>query len=172
MAQTRSAIGDAPLSVSIERMTEHDLLETVEIEEICGLSPWGWDSYHKELGSGQRAIMLVARVEGRQTSLEEGKRNAGFIVSRVVADELHVNNVAVRPQYRRMGIGSRLLNAALAQGATQGSRMAFLEVRASNQAARKLYEGCGFRRVGRRAGYYRDPSEDALIMSVSMTSQP
>jgi ribosomal-protein-alanine N-acetyltransferase len=160
-----SVIG-AAVSIAIERMSEHDLLEIVEIEEASGLSPWGWDSYHKELSAGNEAIMLVARAAGVVKSRADGRRIAGFIVSRMAADELHVNNVAVRPDCRRFGVATRLLEATFTIAAAKGVSRAFLEVRASNRVARKLYQGCGFRTIGRRRGYYRAPSEDALIMSV------
>ena len=170
MARTEAALGSQPLNISITRMSEHDLLEVVEIEEVCGLSPWGWDSYHNEFSSGRDVIMLVAKISGGRTAIAEGKGIVGFIVSRVIADELHVNNVAVRPEYQRLGIGGRLLRSALRHGANQGSKTAFLEVRSSNLAAQALYRHCGFRAAGRRRDYYRDPIEDALIMSVSLTS--
>ena len=171
MAQTEPAT-NTRLKVSIERMTEHDLLEVVEIEKTCGLSPWGWDSYHRELSSGPHAVMLVARFEDKREFFAERKRIAGFIVSRVIADELHINNIAVKPECQKIGSGSQLLKAALVDGARQRSLMAFLEVRASNRAAQNLYERCGFRVAGRRKGYYRDPPEDALIMSVPLKSKP
>src|SRR6266851_5712363 len=139
MAQTEPAT-NTRLKVSIERMTEHDLLEVVEIEKTCGLSPWGWDSYHRELSSGPHAVMLVARIKDEQGFFVEENKIAGFIVSRVIADELHVNNIAVRPECQKMGNGTRLLQAALADGASRRALMAFLEVRASNGPAQKLYE--------------------------------
>lgn len=169
MAQTESAINSEALSVSLVEMTEHDLLEVVEIEETCGLSPWGWEAYHREISSGSGVVMLVAVVAHDRA---EGKRIAGFIVSRVVADELHVNNVAVRPEFQHQGIGVRLLTESMAQAARQGARSAFLEVRASNRTAQALYERCGFKRSGRRTGYYRDPAEDALMMSVVLPFEP
>ena len=107
MAQIESAISDSLPAVSLAMMTEHDLLEIVEIEQCCGLSPWGWDSYHLELNSAPGAIMLVARITGIKGSITEAKGVAGFVVSRVVADELHINNVAVRPEWQRSGIGGR-----------------------------------------------------------------
>jgi len=163
MAQTESAINSPALNVSLARMTEHDLIEVVEIEQICGLSPWGWEAYHREINAGPGAIMLLAPVSRGPA---EGKRIAGFIISRVVADELHVNNVAVRPEYQRLGIGARLLTEALSQAVGQGARSAFLEVRASNRSAQALYRRCGFQPSGHRTGYYRNPPEDALMMSV------
>ena len=171
MAQTESAAGKS-LKVSLDSMTEHDLLEVVEIEAVCGLSPWGWDSYHRELGSGREAVMLVARIDVPQPFLADGMRIAGFVVSRVIARELHINNIAVRPEFQKMGIGSRLLNSALLTGAKQNCLAAFLEVRASNRAAQKLYEHCGFNLAGRRKRYYANPPENALIMSKNLRPKP
>jgi ribosomal-protein-alanine N-acetyltransferase len=147
----------------IEGMTEHDLLEVVEIEESCGLSCWGWDAYHLELKDGYPGLMLVARC-----SPVDGKLLSAFLVSRIVADELHVNNIAVRPAYRRQGIGSALLMKVLDVGARKGARFAILEVRDSNKSAQALYASQGFEVVGRRKDYYVNPLEDALIMRATL----
>lgn len=148
-------------------MTEHDLLEVVEIEQVSALSPWGWDAYYKELRSGDAAAMLVARL-----THGVGKEIAGFIVARIIADEVHVNNVAVRLEFRRLGIAAHLLGAVLDAGRGAGSRLAFLEVRAGNDAAQRLYRSCGFESKGRRKRYYRDPVEDAVLMSMLLKSSP
>src|SRR2546421_9692260 len=99
----------SPLSASeilIERMSEHDLLEVVAIEEMSGLSPWGWDAYYAELQSHQNSIMFVARTTGEGDS--HAPIVAGFIVARHIADEIQVNNFAVKPEFRRRGIGQNL----------------------------------------------------------------
>lgn len=153
-------------SVTLERMTEHDLLEVVEIEEISNLSPWGWDAYHLELQNGSASLMLVARLSAHDNAGHSSI--VGFIVARQMADEIHVNNVAVRPEYRRLGIGDSLLRAVLAWGRDRFSSQALLEVRAENIAAQKLYQACGFEVIGRRRRYYKAPVEDALLMAVSL----
>ena len=153
-------------TVEIERMTEHDLLEVVEIEETCNLSPWGWDAYHLELQSGLNSLMLVARFDDPKSPGQ--KSIVGFIVAREMANEIHVNNVAVRPEYRRRGIGERLLKGVLVWAREKRATQAVLEVRAENIAAQKLYESCGFQTIGRRRRYYRAPLEDALLMAVSL----
>jgi len=158
------------LGLSIGRMTEHDLLEVVEIEEIAGLSVWGWDAYHKELQSPEDVIMLVAT--NAMSDSIPGRNIAGFIISRLVAGELHINNVAVRPEVRRQGVGAKLLAAVLSHGRSQGARLAFLEVRAGNAAAQGLYRRCGFEVAGRRKAYYAQPVEDALLMSLSLETWP
>lgn len=168
MAAAEVTTGRPTLSFSIKRMTEHDLLEVVEIEELSGLSPWGWDAYHKELQSPEDVIMLISRVATIDAKVNEGKGIVGFIVARVVADEMHVNNVAVRNEFRRQGLAAQLLQTVLECGRRAGARMAFLEVRAGNKAAQALYHRCGFEAVGRRRRYYSNPVEDALLMSVSL----
>ena len=88
---------------------------------------------------------------------------AGFLVTRQVGPgEREILNLAVDPAERRKGIARRLLEDALsnAPGAW------FLEVRASNAAAIRLYESAGFERAGRRSGYYREPAEEAIVMRI------
>lgn len=162
------------LSFSIDRMTEHDLLEVVEIEEKSGLSVWGWDAYHKELHSGEDVIMLVARRPPDTSKSQAGGEDAivGFIVSRLVSGELHVNNVAVRPEFRRQTVAAILLEAVIRQARSAGARTAFLEVRAGNIAAQGLYQRCGFQVTGLRRHYYREPVEDALLMSLLLSPSP
>jgi GNAT superfamily N-acetyltransferase len=116
-ARESLSIRSAP-EISIEAMTEHDLLEVCQIEELGQLSAWGWDAYHKELQSPQDTIMLVARVDSVAYGFELG----GFIVARLIAGELHVNNVAVRPELRRNRIGSRLLERALQVAQRYGAK--------------------------------------------------
>jgi len=153
-------------------MTEHDLLEVVEIEALSGLSPWGWDAYHKELQSEQDVIMLVARTQAAGSGPGDPAGIAGFIISRLVAGELHVNNVAVRAEFRRKGIAAQLLEAVIDWGGRNQATLALLEVRAGNTAAQALYSRCGFQIVGRRRRYYSQPVEDALLMTISLTGSP
>lgn len=147
----------------IVRMTEHDLLEVVEIEETTGLSQWGWEAYRAELEK-QEAVMLVARRKAPDALT--GRSLSGYIAARVNADELHVNNIGVWPESRRKGVGAALLGAALEAAARRGAVEAVLEVRAGNLPAQKMYERFGFRVVGERRGYYREPVEDAKIMTL------
>lgn len=167
MSISERAIPAAGHDISITLMTEHDLLEVVEIEETSGLSRWGWAAYYAELQGSNRHLMLVARIPN-----EEHKRHrqqvAGYIVARMGADELHINNVAVRESYRRLGIGRALLDRILTEGKRSAVPCAFLELRAGNAAALALYEDCGFRVTARRSRYYSGPVEDALVMIVQL----
>jgi len=152
---------------AISRMTEHDLLEVVEIEEQSGLSRWGWAAYYAELQGSNRDLMLVARAPESKLS-RVSQTLAGYVVARVGADELHINNVAVREKYRRQGIGVDLLERILEEGRRLGVKTAFLELRAGNSVALYLYERCGFRITARRKKYYSEPPEDALVMTIQL----
>lgn len=143
-------------------LNEHDLLEVVEIEETCGLSRWGWDAYRTELDKPE-AVMLVARPG--VSELLNGRAVAGFVAARMGAGELHINNIGVREEARRLGLGRVLLGLALELAAREGAREAVLEVRAGNAAAQALYRRLGFVTVGERRKYYRDPVEDAVLMT-------
>ena len=151
--------------ISILPMTEHDLLEVVEIEEQSGLSRWGWAAYYAELQGNNRSLMLIARPR----SAEQGSHHvAAYIAARASAGELHINNVAVREAFRRNGIGHLLLTRAIDEGKKLGATTAFLEVRSGNYAAQALYEKCGFKPIARRPRYYSEPLEDAVVMSRSL----
>jgi len=157
------------IEIAIVRMTEHDLLEVVEIEEQSGLSRWGWAAYYAELQGGNRELMLVARPI-RLPGVAQ-PQIAGYIVARETAGELHVNNIAVRDQYRRRGYGNLLLGSVLDEARRKNATTAFLEVRSGNSAAQSLYQKCGFKPIARRAKYYSDPIEDAVVMSLDLRSK-
>ena len=162
MAEHRKA--PEPEDITIIRMSEHDLLEVVEIEEQSGLSRWGWAAYYAELQGTNRDLMLIARPVS--SSVVEAGAIAGYIVARETAGELHINNVAVRAEYRRRGIGGALLDRVLQEARHRKANAAFLEVRSTNHAAQALYEKSGFRAIARRADYYSEPREDAVVMSL------
>lgn len=153
------------LVVSISPMNEHDLLEVVEIEQSSGLSPWGWNAYHRELQGPDRSLMWVARLNPKTNA---GHSLAGYVVGRLAADELHINNIAVRNDYRRAGLATALVARVMTAAKGFKAKKAFLEVRAGNSAAQALYEKCGFAAVGRRRNYYSNPLEDALIMAAEV----
>jgi len=151
--------------ITIIPMTEHDLLEVVEIEEQSGLSRWGWAAYYAELQGHNRSLMLIARPKSAEA---ESPHVAGYIAARAAAAEVHINNVAVRESYRRNGIGRLLLSRALEEGKKLGASAAFLEVRSGNLAAQSLYEKCGFVPIARRPRYYSEPLEDAVVMRLAL----
>lgn len=145
---------------SIQPMRERDLIDVVEIEETSGLNRWGYDAYRRELFTNPNSIMIVAR------NLIPGPAVIGFFAGWIVEDELHVNNVASHRDYRRIGVGRSLMEAAIDEARLRGGAQVVLEVRASNEAAQILYQELGFAFVGRRRDYYRLPTEDALVMKL------
>jgi [ribosomal protein S18]-alanine N-acetyltransferase len=145
---------------TVEPMRERDLIDVVEIEESSGLNRWGYDAYQRELFTNPNSIMIVAR------NLVPGPAVIGFFAGWVVEDELHVNNVASHGDYRRIGVGRSLMEAAIDEASRRGVAHVILEVRASNEAAQLLYRNIGFSFVGRRRDYYRLPTEDALVMKL------
>ena len=94
---------------------------------------------------------------------------SGLVLVSVVPPEADILNLVVAPERRGQGIGRALLQAALTRAAQDGARRIWLEVRESNAAAVHLYETSGFRQTGRRARYYRDPPEDALVLETILT---
>ena len=104
----------------------------------------------------------VALVIQEETQQEESKIQ-GFIIARVVGAEWEIENIAIAGPARRRGLGTRLLGELLEMARAKGAISVFLEVRASNRAARALYEKWSFTESGRRKRYYKDPEEDAIL---------
>lgn len=100
---------------------------------------------------------------------DDGAPPMGFVLARQAADEAEILTLAVAPEHRRRGVGRALMGAAQDALAERGVRRLFLEVGAGNEAATTLYVGLGFTIAGRRAGYYRQPGQeaggDALLMA-------
>jgi len=92
----------------------------------------------------------------------------GFLIARLVLDEMEILNLAVAAETRRCGAGSLLLKEALAWGKRAGARRAFLEVRESNRGAIEFYRRYGFTEAGSRPRYYSDPMEDALVLAIHL----
>ena len=88
----------------------------------------------------------------------------GYCVLRILADEGEIQRIAVDPAFRRRGAGRKLMEAMAALGRMKGVREVALEVRESNEGARKLYESYGFKQEAVRKEYYHNPTEDAIIM--------
>ena len=139
----------------IEKMTERHVAQVAELEKICfGSAAWSEKSVASEL-TNSLALWLVA---------VEDDRVAGYVGSQTVCDETDMMNVAVHPDFRRQGIGEKLVEQLVTELKGIGSHALMLEVRASNGPAIGLYEKMGFQQVGLRKNYYRDPKEDALIL--------
>ena len=133
-----------------------DLDGILAVEAASFTNPWTRAMYEWELQNRSVCHILVIRTAAC--------RVAGFCSFWLVVDEIHVNNVAIRPEYRGRGFGTRLMRRVLTEGRRLGATRATLEVRASNDAARRVYEGLGFRAAGVRKRYYTNPEEDAVIL--------
>lgn len=133
-----------------------DLDAVLAIEEASFTNPWTREMYLAELEN--RGVSYCFVVRGADAEV------VGFCSFWHVLDELHINNVAVTPAARGQGAGTALLEHVLREGRALGARRATLEVRRSNEAARRLYERLGFVLAGVRRGYYTNPQEDALVL--------
>jgi ribosomal-protein-alanine N-acetyltransferase len=144
----------------IEAMRREDLADVMAIEMASFSMPWTEEMFTNELARGVPGGTLVARLPaaGAPSAV------AGYICVWVVSDELHINNLAVHPRCRKRGVARALVHAALEHGSGKGAQVAFLEVRASNVAAQRLYRQFDFEPVGVRPRYYAHPVEDAVIM--------
>ena len=141
--------------MEIIRMNEGHVAQVAELEKICfGSAAWSERSVASELENAL-ALWLVAL---------DGDTVAGYVGSQTVMDETDMMNVAVHPDYRRQGIGEKLVAELVAELKKLDSHALMLEVRASNAPAIALYEKMGFQQVGLRKNYYRNPKEDALIL--------
>jgi ribosomal-protein-alanine N-acetyltransferase len=139
----------------------HDDVEALaSLERRCYTHPWSVRGFRDALRRGDRGLVLVARA----SLPADGERGIlGYCVIETAADELHVHNLAVRPELQGSGLGRRLLTLALGIGERRGSEVALLEVRASNRAAIDLYRSMGFVSTAVRRSYYSQPTEDALV---------
>jgi [ribosomal protein S18]-alanine N-acetyltransferase len=145
------------VAYKIELLEGDDDLEGVlEVEAESFTNPWTREMYAWELQN--RAVCHIYVVRAGDC------RVAGFCAFWLVFDEVHINNIAMRPRFRGQGIGTALLRHVLAEARRLGARRATLEVRASNERARRLYERLGFYIAGTRRNYYSTPVEDALIL--------
>ena len=136
-------------------MDRSHLAGVAALERLCFTTPWNEAMLEEELFN-DTASFIVAQGENGEV--------LGYAGLHVILDEGYIDNVAVRPEYRRQGIADRLLDVFCRFGE---ANLAFLtlEVRPSNTAAVALYEKHGFHEAGRRKNYYTDPVEDALLLT-------
>ena len=140
--------------MKIELMTADHVPQIAELEKICFNDPWSEKSIASELDN-RLSLWLVAM---------DGDRVTGYVGSQSVLGETDMMNIAVHPDFRRRGIAEELVMKLVEELKVRGNHSLMLEVRASNEPARKLYDKMGFRQVGLRKNYYRNPKEDACIL--------
>ena len=145
------------MNLMIRKMTVEDIPAVVELDQKSFSLPWPERSFRFELTDNPASRCWVAELDGQVVAM---------IVVWLIVDEAHVATVATDPEYRRQGIGRRLLADALRHIMQDGARSSFLEVRESNLAAQEMYRKLGYEATGRRQRYYRDNDEDAILMSL------
>ncbi|MGH9370392.1 MAG: ribosomal protein S18-alanine N-acetyltransferase [Vicinamibacterales bacterium] len=144
-------------AVFVERLeTDADLDGVAALEARCFSNPWTREMLARELAQSDVAHVFVLRLPGAPV--------AAFCSCWIITDELHVNTMAVDFPYRRQGLATRLMRHVMAEAAGRGAVRATLEVRRSNEPARRLYESLGFSVAAVRPRYYTQPEEDALIL--------
>ena len=159
-ARTAAAGLMPDVAVRIRPAVAQDLDAIHSIEMSSFAVPWKRDGF-RELILGGTATVVVA---------ESDNGIAGFAVSYVAADEAEIANVAVAKTARRAGTGRALVDHVIADAQRRGAAMVFLEVRESNVAARALYAARGFVELARRAAYYENPREDAVVMRLDIVN--
>jgi len=145
------------VNLVIRRMTLEDVPVVHAIDSLSFSLPWPERSFRFELTGNPVSRGWVAEVDGRI---------AAMLVLWFIVDEAHIATIAVHPDFRRQGIGERILLHALRAAQAEGARRAFLEVRAGNSAAQAMYKKYGFEVAGVRPHYYKDNNEDALLMNL------
>jgi ribosomal-protein-alanine N-acetyltransferase len=131
-----------------------DVDAIVAIERASFSDPWSLRSFHDSMAHDFVRISVVETDAGI----------AGYSVVWMAGDECELANLAVDPARRGGGLGRLMLDALLARAHEESAQVIFLEVRASNEAAKQLYASRGFHEVGRRVLYYKNPDEDALVL--------
>jgi ribosomal-protein-alanine N-acetyltransferase len=142
---------------------QRDLAGIQAVDDATFTNPWTREMYEAEARRTELSHLFVVHALDAARA-GDGVKVVAYCAVWLVADELHINNLAVHPDWRRRGIARELVRHALSEAARQGAPNATLEVRRSNVPARKLYEGLGFSVSGVRVDYYSHPIEDALIL--------
>ncbi|MFY9488939.1 MAG: ribosomal protein S18-alanine N-acetyltransferase [Solirubrobacterales bacterium] len=137
----------------LRRMELSDIADALQIEKRCFPTPWSSAMFVLELSKASSICLAVTRDD----------ELVAYMITARYAQVWHVMNVSVDPDVRRLGLGTTLLRELFRLADSERTHYT-LEVRASNDAAIKMYERSGFRAAGIRPGYYADNREDALIM--------
>jgi [ribosomal protein S18]-alanine N-acetyltransferase len=148
------------MTVAISPATIDDVDSIVAIEEQAFSDPWSAKAFRDALE--HPAVYFACARSG-------GGDVAGYVVAWFAADEGEIANLAVAPTGWGSGVGRGLLEAALRAAAARGVAAVYLEVRDSNDRARRLYQSSGFEEIGRRRRYYRRPVEDAIVLRRMLT---
>lgn len=144
-------------AISVERVTTPEgLAGVLDIEEASFNNPTTREWYERELARPEVCFIYILRTSAHPVT--------AFCAFWRIADQAHINNLAVRPELRGQGFGIQMLEAVIAEAQLLGAGSLALEVRRSNIAAQRLYKKAGFREHGVRKSYYTKPVEDALLL--------
>jgi len=146
----------------IRKMALGDLPAVMAIEKQAFTNPWSEDMVKKELSQAWSTVLVIDELT------TTGWQLRAFAIFWLVADEVHILNVATDGAMRRRGFGRQVMDAVLAHGRSHKCMQAILEVRKSNEPAQGLYSSLGFRKVGLRPRYYQDDHEDAVVMILDL----
>jgi ribosomal-protein-alanine N-acetyltransferase len=146
------------MNVTFRQMTLEDVPVAHEIDVLSFSLPWPERSFRFEVEDNPIARGWVAEADGQIVAM---------LVLWFIVDEAHIATIATHPDFRRQGIGERLMLTALLSAREEGATRAFLEVRAGNFGAQALYKKYGFVVDGVRPRYYKDNNEDAILMSLN-----
>ncbi|MBQ9517266.1 MAG: ribosomal protein S18-alanine N-acetyltransferase [Eubacterium sp.] len=140
------------MKIEIKKATLDDVAEIVKIEQSCFSTPWTEQGISESIENEHTHLYLA---------LADGKA-AGYMGVQIFSGEGYVTNVATLPEFRRQGIAKALIERAL----QNDMEFLTLEVRESNNAAILLYKSFGFEQVGVRPHFYRNPDENAVLMTI------
>ena len=135
-------------------INKEDLEAVAELERLCFSVPWSFSVLEQGFSNGLDRYLVV----------EEDGKVAGYANFKILAGEGDIERVAVHPQMRRRGFGRKLMEKMVEYAKSQGVADMTLDVRVNNEKALNLYKSCGFAEEGRRKDYYREPTEDAIIL--------
>jgi ribosomal-protein-alanine N-acetyltransferase len=152
------SMGTRSTALTVRPANQADLDEVAAIERAVFKDPWSRRSF-ADLVDRPEVVFLVA---------SDGNATVAYSVVLIAGEESELANLAVAPLMQRQHLGARLLHDAIDAAASRECKEMFLEVRASNLAAIKLYTTTGFNPVGRRVRYYARPVEDAIVMKLGI----
>lgn len=155
MAGAEKKIKDPDKEIKIVNTNINHLDDIIEIEKLSFSIPWSRNAFLEELQNNRFAVYISAMAN---------EKVVGYAGMWKIIDEGHITNIAVHPEYRRMGIGKKLLEELINISKKSGITRITLEVRKSNTVAQSLYIKYGFKPAGIRKEYYADNGEDAIIM--------
>ncbi|GAB4411134.1 MAG: ribosomal protein S18-alanine N-acetyltransferase [Thermodesulfovibrionales bacterium] len=144
--------------ILIRDMLPQDIGSVIQIERMSFSTPWSETSFFTEIYKPY-SIARVALLDDTVV---------GYICIEHIMEEAHILNLAVHPDYRRMGIATTLIRNIIDELKARSCRYIYLEVRDSNYIAKRLYGGLGFKVEGIRKGYYTSPKEDAVVMMLEV----